>query len=100
VGDDVSILQGVTLGGTSAEGGDRHPKIGKGVLLGAHASVIGNIAIGDYAKIAAGSVVLKPVPAGCTAAGVPARLVNCPSCTDPARSMDQTIGEAVFDYVI
>jgi serine O-acetyltransferase len=100
VGDDVSILQGVTLGGTSAEGGDRHPKIGKGVLLGAHASVIGNIVIGDYAKIAAGSVVLKPVPAGCTAAGVPARLVNCPSCTDPARSMDQTLGEADLDYVI
>jgi serine O-acetyltransferase len=100
VGDDVSMLHGVTLGGTSAEGGDRHPKIGKGVLLGAGASVIGNIAIGDYAKIAAGSVVLKPVPAGCTAAGVPARLVNCPSCSEPAKSMDQTLGEAVFDYVI
>ena len=100
VGDDVSMLHGVTLGGTSAEGGDRHPKIGKGVLLGANASVIGNILIGDYAKIAAGSVVLKPVPAGCTAAGVPARLVNCPTCEEPARSMDQTLGEAVFDYVI
>jgi serine O-acetyltransferase len=100
VGDDVSILQGVTLGGTSAEGGDRHPKIGNGVLLGAHASVIGNIVIGDYAKIAAGSVVLKPVPAGCTAAGVPARLVNCPTCEEPARSMDQTLGDAAFDYVI
>jgi serine O-acetyltransferase len=100
VGDDVSMLHGVTLGGTSAEGGDRHPKIGKGVLLGAGAKVIGNIAIGDYAKIAAGSVVLKPVPAGCTAAGVPARLVNCPTCEEPARSMDQTLGDAVFDYVI
>ncbi len=100
VGDDVSMLHGVTLGGTSAEGGDRHPKIGKGVLLGAGAKVIGNIAIGDYAKIAAGSVVLKPVPAGCTAAGVPARLVNCPTCEEPARSMDQTLGDVVFDYVI
>jgi serine O-acetyltransferase len=100
VGDDVSLLHGVTLGGTSAEREDRHPKIGKGVLIGANASVIGNIVIGDYAKIAAGSVVLKPVPAGCTAAGVPARLINCPTCDEPARSMDQTLGDAVFDYVI
>jgi serine O-acetyltransferase len=100
VADDVSMLHGVTLGGTSAEREDRHPKIGKGVLIGAHASVIGNILIGDFAKIAAGSVVLKPVPAGCTAAGVPARLVNCPTCEEPAKSMDQTLGEAVFDYVI
>jgi serine O-acetyltransferase len=100
VGDDVSILHGVTLGGTSAEPGDRHPKIGRGVLLGAGAKVIGNITVGDGAKIAAGSVVLKPVPAGCTAAGVPARLVNCPACAEPAKTMDQTLGEAVFDYVI
>ncbi len=100
IGDDVSMLHGVTLGGTSAEGGDRHPKIGRGVLLGAGAKVIGNIQIGDYAKIAAGSVVLKPVPAGCTAAGVPARLVNCPTCEEPAKSMDQTLGEAEFGYVI
>ena len=84
IGDDVSMLQGVTLGGTGAERGDRHPKIGKGVLLGAGAKVLGNITIGDYAKIASGSVVLKPVPAGCTAAGVPARLVNCPTCDEPA----------------
>jgi len=98
VGDDVSMLHGVTLGGTSAEGGDRHPKVGKGVLLGAGAKVIGNISIGDYAKIAADSVVLKPVPAGCTAAGVPARLVNCPTCEEPARSMDQTLGSD--DYAI
>jgi serine O-acetyltransferase len=100
IGDDVSLLQGVTLGGTGAERGDRHPKIGKGVLLGAGAKVLGNITIGDYAKIASGSVVLKPVPAGCTAAGVPARLVNCPTCEEPARSMDHTLAEAVYDYVI
>ena len=100
IGDDVSMLQGVTLGGTGAERGDRHPKIGKGVLLGAGAKVLGNISIGDYAKIAAGSVVLKEVPAGCTAAGVPARLVNCPTCEEPARSMDHTLAEAVYDYVI
>jgi serine O-acetyltransferase len=100
IGDDVSMLQGVTLGGTGAERGDRHPKIGNGVLLGAGAKVLGNIVIGDYAKIASGSVVLKPVPPGCTAAGVPARLVNCPTCTEPAKSMDHTLAEAVYDYVI
>ena len=100
IGDDVSMLQDVTLGGTGAERGDRHPKIGKGVLLAAGAKVLGNIHIGDYAKIAAGSVVLKPVPAGCTAAGVPARLVNCPTCEEPARSMDQGLADGVDDYVI
>lgn len=100
IGDGVSMLQGVTLGGTGAERGDRHPKIGKGVLLGAGAKVLGNITIGDFAKIASGSVVLKPVPPGCTAAGVPARLVNCPTCEDPAKSMDHTLAEAVYDYVI
>lgn len=100
IGDDVSLLQGVTLGGTGAERGDRHPKIGKGVLLGAGAKVLGNITIGDNAKVASGSVVLKPVPAGCTAAGVPARLVNCPTCEEPARTMDQTLAEGVEDYQI
>jgi serine O-acetyltransferase len=100
IGDDVSMLQGVTLGGTGKERGDRHPKIGKGVLLGANATVLGNIRIGDYAKIASGSVVLKDVPAGCTAAGVPARLTNCPTCEEPARSMDHTLAEEVYDYVI
>jgi len=100
IGDDVSMLQGVTLGGTGAERGDRHPKIGNGVLLGAGAKVLGNIKIGDYAKIASGSVVLKPVPAHCTAAGVPARIVNCPTCEEPARSMDHTLAEVVYDYVI
>ncbi|WP_337187000.1 serine O-acetyltransferase [Phenylobacterium sp.] len=100
VGDDVSMLHGVTLGGTGAERGDRHPKVGKGVLLGAGATVLGNIRIGDYAKVASGSVVLKDVPPGCTAAGVPARLVNCPTCEEPAKSMDHTLAEAVYDYVI
>ena len=100
IGDDVSMLHGVTLGGTGAERGDRHPKIGNGVLLGAGAKVLGNIHIGDYAKVASGSVVLKPVPAGCTAAGVPARLVNCPTCEEPARTMDHTLADIVYDYVI
>ena len=100
VGDDVSMLHGVTLGGTGAERGDRHPKIGRGVLLGAGAKVLGNIVIGDYAKVASGSVVLKPVPPHCTAAGVPARLVNCPTCDEPARTMDHTLADMVYDYVI
>jgi len=100
LGDDVSMLHGVTLGGTGAERGDRHPKIGKGVLLGAGAKVLGNITVGDYAKVASGSVVLKPVPPHCTAAGVPARLVNCPTCEEPSKSMDHTLADAVYDYVI
>jgi serine O-acetyltransferase len=100
VGDDVSMLHGVTLGGTGAERGDRHPKIGKGVLLGAGAKVLGNIVVGDYAKVASGSVVLKEVPPGCTAAGVPARLVNCPTCGEPAKTMDHTLAAEVYDYVI
>ncbi|MGE5500580.1 MAG: serine O-acetyltransferase [Ignavibacteriales bacterium] len=100
VGDDVSMLHGVTLGGTGAQRGDRHPKIGKGVLLGAGAKVLGDIEIGEYAKIASGSVVLKPVPPHCTAAGVPARLVNCPTCDEPARSMDHTLADIVYDYSI
>ncbi|MCA0368154.1 MAG: serine O-acetyltransferase [Proteobacteria bacterium] len=100
VGDDVSMLHNVTLGGTGAECGDRHPKIGKGVLLGAGAKVLGNIHIGDYAKVASGSVVLKDVPSGCTVAGVPARLVNCPTGAEPARTMDHTLADVVYDFVI
>ena len=100
VADDVSMLHGVTLGGTGADRGDRHPKIGKGVLLGAGAKVLGNIRVGDYAKVASGSVVLKDVPSGCTAAGVPARLVNCPTCEEPARTMDHTLAEEIYDYSI
>ncbi|MBS7542657.1 serine O-acetyltransferase [Ancylobacter oerskovii] len=88
--DDVSILQGVTLGGTGKEHGDRHPKIRRGVLIGAGAKVLGNIDIGYCARVAAGSVVLKPVPPKTTVAGVPARIVGeTGSCCDPSRSMDQ-----------
>ncbi len=100
VGDDVSLLHAVTLGGTGAQRGDRHPKLGNGVLVGAGAKILGNIQIGDYVKVAAGSVVLKPVPPHCTVAGVPARLVNCPTCDEPARSMDHTLADIVYDYVI
>ena len=100
VGDDVSMLHGVTLGGTSTERVDRHPKVGKGVLIGSGAMVIGNITVGDYAKIGSGSVVTKPVPSGCTAVGVPARLVNCPTCEEPSKTMDQTLVDAAYDWVI
>ena len=76
VEDDVSILQNVTLGGTGKTDGDRHPKIRRGVMIGAGANVIGNIEVGERSKIAAGSVVLKDVPPGCTVAGIPAQIVR------------------------
>ncbi len=91
IGDDCSLLHGVTLGGTGKEAGDRHPKIGRGVLLSVGAKVLGNITIGDEAKVAAGSVVLKDVPAHCTVAGVPAKIVGGGACCQPAASMDQAI---------
>jgi serine O-acetyltransferase len=91
IGDNVSILQGVTLGGTGKESGDRHPKIGDGVLIGAGANVLGNISVGNCSRIAAGSVVLKSVPANTTVAGVPARVVGEAGCSEPARSMDQLL---------
>ena len=94
VGDNCSILQGVTLGGTGKEVGDRHPKVGKGVLVSVGAKVLGNITIGDEAKVAAGSVVLKDVPARTTVAGVPARIVNGPASARPAQTMDQTIPDS------
>jgi serine O-acetyltransferase len=86
--DDVSILQEVTLGGTGKEAGDRHPKIRRGVLIGAGAKILGNIEIGYCARIAAGSVVLKPVPHNTTVAGVPARVIGEAGCPEPARTMD------------
>jgi serine O-acetyltransferase len=91
VEDGVSMLHGVTLGGTGKERGDRHPKVRRGVLLGAGAKVLGNLEIGACAKIAAGSVVLADVPAGCTAAGVPARIIGCVDVSEPALEMDQRI---------
>ena len=75
VGDRTLIYQGVTLGGTGKEVGKRHPTIGKGVVIGAGAKILGNIHIGDFARIGAGSVVLRPVPANCTAVGIPNRNV-------------------------
>jgi serine O-acetyltransferase len=86
--DDVSMLHGVTLGGTGKEAGDRHPKIGHGVLIGAGAKILGNIEIGHCARIAAGSVVLKPVPHNKTVAGVPAKVIGEAGCPEPSRYMD------------
>ncbi|HEV7872950.1 MAG TPA: serine O-acetyltransferase [Enterovirga sp.] len=91
IGDDVSILQGVTLGGTGKERGDRHPKIARGVLIGAGAKILGNIEVGQCARVASGSVVLQPVPPKTTVAGVPARVVGTAGCAEPARSMDQIL---------
>jgi serine O-acetyltransferase len=89
VGDNVSILQDVTLGGTGKETGDRHPKIERGVMIGAGAKVLGNITIGHCARIAAGSVVLQAVPHNTTVAGVPAKVIGEAGCAEPSRSMDQ-----------
>jgi serine O-acetyltransferase len=91
--DYVSILQGVTLGGTGKEKGDRHPKIRYGVLIGAGAKILGNIEIGYCARVAAGSVVLQPVPHNTTVAGVPARIVGEAGCAEPARDMNQILAE-------
>jgi len=95
VGDHVSIMQGVTLGGTGKADQDRHPKIGNGVLLGAGAIVLGNIKVGDCARVAAGSVVVKEVPPRVTVAGVPAKIVGEAGCAQPASVMDHIV--AVHD---
>ena len=89
--DDFSMLHEVTLGGTGKIGGDRHPKIRRGVMIGAGAKVLGNIVVGEGAKIGAGSVVLKDVPPHTTVAGVPAKPVSMPEATFPALEMDQTL---------
>ena len=95
--DNVSILQGVTLGGTGKEIGDRHPKIRRGVLIGAGAKVLGNIEVGHCSRVAAGSVVLSAVPNNKTVAGVPARIVGEAGCAEPARSMNQIIAEKLIE---
>ncbi|MBX9618379.1 serine O-acetyltransferase [Candidatus Raskinella chloraquaticus] len=87
--DDVSILQSVTLGGTGKESGDRHPKIRRGVLIGSGAKILGNIEVGECARVGAGSVVLDNVPRCTTVAGVPAKVVGTSGCDQPSRQMDQ-----------
>jgi serine O-acetyltransferase len=97
VGDNVSMLHEVTLGGTGKESGDRHPKVGHGVLIGAGAKILGNIKVGDGSKIAAGSIVLDEVPPHTTVAGIPAKAVGRPKSVEPALLMDQ---EFEHDYCI
>lgn len=92
VGNNVSMLHSVTLGGTGKDDDDRHPKIGNGVLIGAGAKVLGNIEVGDCSRIAAGSVVLHDVPARKTVAGVPAKIIGDSGCDQPSVSMDQSLG--------
>jgi len=91
VGDGSTLLHGVTLGGTGKQAGDRHPKIGKQVLIGAGTSILGNIAVGDAAKIGAGSVVLRPIPAHATAVGAPAKIIGHAKESDPAGDPDETL---------
>ena len=88
VGKNVSILQSVTLGGTGKDEGNRHPKIGDGVLISAGAKILGNICVGAGAKVWAGSVVLEDVPAHTTVAGVPAKIVGRPASDQPALEME------------
>ena len=93
IGDDVSMLHNVTLGGTGKEGGDRHPKIGDGVLIGAGAKVLGNIKVGNCSRVAAGSVVLQEVPPCKTVAGIPAKIVGEAGCDQPSVSMNHMLGK-------
>lgn len=91
---DVSMLHGVTLGGSGTAGGARHPKVRHGVLIGAGAKLLGDIEIGERARVAAGSVVLESVPAHKTVAGVPARVIGDVGAAEPALTMDQIIDES------
>jgi serine O-acetyltransferase len=97
IDDDVSILHDVTLGGTGKEHEDRHPKIRRGVMIGAGAKILGNIEVGHCARIAAGSVVIKPVPHNKTVAGVPAKVVGEAGCPEPSRAMDQMLYGIMLD---
>jgi serine O-acetyltransferase len=96
VGDDVSMLHGVTLGGTGKENEDRHPKVRRGVLISTGAKVLGNIEIGEYSRVGAGSVVLKPVPPHTTVAGVPARVIGKAGSERPSQEMDHEFPDSDF----
>ena len=97
VGNNVSMLHSVTLGGTGKVDGDRHPTIEDGVLIGAGAKILGNITIGRCSKIAAGSVVLKEIPAYKTVAGVPGVIIGEAGCDQPSQTMDQFFGDCNGD---
>jgi serine O-acetyltransferase len=98
IGEGCTLLHGVTLGGSGKDHGDRHPKIGKHVLLGAGCSVLGNIRVGDRAKIGAGSIVLKPIPSGATAVGAPAKIIGRVVEENPAGRgwVDAGVSECVW----
>ncbi len=99
--EDVVIYQGVTLGGVSLKHGKRHPTIRKGAVLGAGAKILGNITIGEYAKIGANSVVVKEVPDCSTAIGIPAHVIEKGRCTDPfMHNMLPDINKEMFEYLL
>ena len=99
--DDVLIYQGVTLGGVSLTQGKRHPTIKKGAVLGAGAKVLGNIVIGEYAKIGANSVVVKPVPNNATAIGIPAHVIEKGRCKEPLmHNLLPDINKEMFEYLL
>ncbi len=101
--DNVSILHGVTLGGSGIEKGRRHPRVRTGVLIGAGAQILGGIEIGEFSKIAAGTLVTQSVPPRCTAVGVPARFIQGAGSANPAKTMDQNLAGGTyksFNYVI
>jgi serine O-acetyltransferase len=95
VGHDSSMLHLVTLGGTGKDSGDRHPKVGRGVLIGAGATILGNVQVGDGARIGAGSVVLDRVPPRSTAVGVPAQVVRAHGDPAPALSMSHVVPDGL-----
>ncbi|KAL2988351.1 hypothetical protein AAZX31_11G082300 [Glycine max] len=99
VGNRVSLMHGVTLGGTGKEIGDRHPKVGEGALIGASATILGNIKIGEGAMIAAGSLVLKDVPPHCIAAGIPAKVISGLQEHDPSLTMKHDATKDFFTHV-
>ena len=99
LGNDISLLHGVTLGGSGKQSGDRHPKVGDGVMIGANASILGNIRIGNCAKIGAGSVVIRDVDAQTTVVGVPAKTVGA-SHNVPAEDMEQSFNTDDYTFMI
>ena len=95
IGNNCSLLHGVTLGSTGKDRGDRHPKIGNDVLIGCNATLLGNISIGNCCKIGSGSLVLKSLPDGVTAVGNPARVVGRSLCGSAAAGMDTAMANVV-----
>jgi serine O-acetyltransferase len=96
--DDVSLLQDVTLGGTGKEVRDRHPKVRRGAMIGAGAKILGNIEIGSFARIAAGALVLSPVPPHATVAGIPAKIVKASEKTAQSQSLDQILKRLSYEH--